>query len=140
MRTNFAGQIGENIRGVTGRRRITRLFCPSLLPCRRGYCVDQNERNPTGLSAVVDPSVVSALLDEDIACGHMDLAVIHEHVDLAVQNNRVVHTSSSVGIGVPKIALRRWINPHRRENLMMIDMGTGSCGRGHRRKLNDTED
>src|SRR4051812_19231401 len=70
--TKFAVRNGENVRGSHGSPSHGRLFSPSLLPCRRGYCVDQNERNSTGLSAVVDPGVVGALLDEHIACCHMD--------------------------------------------------------------------
>jgi hypothetical protein len=69
----------------------------------------------------VDPGVVRALLHHDVARLQMHLGVVKEHVDLAVQHDGIVDRTGAVGVHVALVALRRRIDPHLLENLVVVD-------------------
>ena len=91
-----------------------------------------------GLPAVVDPGVIGALLHQDVAGLDMDLGVVEQHVDLAVEHDGVIDGAGAVGVLVPRIALRRRIDAHVDQDLVMID-GAVAAGR-RRREIDDAED
>src|SRR5579883_2411925 len=110
---------------------------PFLRPSGWHFGINQNEGDPARLGAVVDPGVIGALLHQYIAGFDVDLAVVEQHVDLAVEHDRVIDRLGAMGIGMPAIALRRRVNSHRHEDLMMIDRRRV---RRYRCEIDDAED
>ena len=83
------------------------------MPSRGRVGINQDERDSTTLSAIVDPGVVRSLLYQNVAGLKVDLRVIHQHIDFAIEHDRIVDAFGSVRIGVPRVTLCRRVNAHR---------------------------
>jgi hypothetical protein len=112
------------------RRRITnyyqqlRVFAsldPALLPSGRFLSVNQDKSNSAWLGPVIDPGMIGPLLDKGITSLHMDLRVVQQHVDFAVQHNGIVNASRAMSVGMTHKSLRRRINAHSEQHLVMIN-------------------
>src|SRR5579862_4640173 len=96
------------------------LLLPPLLPRRRRLAVDQDEGDPARLAGIVDPGMIGALLDQYVPSLAVDLGVIEQHVDLAFEDDGIVDGAGAMRVLVPPVALRRRIDAHVAQDLVMV--------------------
>src|SRR5215470_10268136 len=89
---------------------------------RRGFHgVDEDERDPACLAAVVHPSMVGTLLLQDISGLQVHLGIVEQHVDLARQHDGVINAPSAVHVRMSSRQGIIWVEAHVAKHCRVVD-------------------